>query len=53
MLKQIQQIRAKNNKVWMQFPKVLAEIDPEKFEKIMKQIIDLDKKINDLSKKLI
>lgn len=37
----------------MQFPKVLAEVAPEKFEEIVKQITEYDKQINELSKDLL
>jgi len=52
-LDKIKAIRAKNNEVWMQFPKVLAELAPDKFEEIIKKIIEYDKEINELSKELL
>ena len=51
-IKEIEMIRAKNNKNWMNLYRLAFEFAPEKASKIVKNIRDLDQKVTNVSKKL-
>ena len=51
-INQIQKIRAKNNKNWMNILKLAFKFAPKQASKIMNQINSDDKKISKLLKKL-
>ena len=52
IINQIQKIRAKNNKNWMNILKLACKFAPRHASKIMNQINSDDKKISKLLKKL-
>lgn len=52
VIKEIEMIRAKNNKNWMNLYRLAFEFAPDKASKIVKNIRDLDQKVTNLSKKL-
>ena len=52
LVNQIQKIRSKNNKNWMDLLKLSLQLDFRKTSKILKDIVDDDKKISNLAKKI-
>ena len=48
----IQNIRAKNNKAWLEYVRLAFKLDPEKAKKIAGKIFDNDEKISKLNKRL-
>ena len=52
LVNQIQKIRAKNNKNWMDLLKLSLRIDFESTSKILKEICKDDKKISKLAQKI-
>lgn len=52
IINQIQNVRKKNNKNWMDILKLAFTTDPVKAGKIFKEIHKEDKSINQLAKKL-
>ena len=52
LVNQIQKIRFKNNKNWMDLLKLSLQLDYRKTSKILKDIVADDKKISDLAKKI-
>ena len=52
MLRQIEKIRSKNNKNWMNILRLAFKLDPKGSAKIMKRINYDDKKISKLLNKL-
>ena len=52
LVNQIQKIRAKNNKNWMDLLKLSLRIDFESTSKILKEICKDDKKISNLARKI-
>lgn len=48
----IQKVRQKNNKNWMDLMKLSFSLDPNKSKKIVREIFKSDKEINKLIKKL-
>jgi hypothetical protein len=53
IVNQIQQIRSKNNKNWMDLLKLSLKLDPKKTTQILGQIYSYDQKISILAKKII
>ena len=52
IIKQIETIRAKNNKHWMDLYRLAFEYAPDEASKIVKQIRQKDSKVTMLAKKL-
>ena len=52
IVNQIQKIRSKNNKNWMDLLKLSLTLDFKKTSKILKDIVSDDKKISTLAKKI-
>ena len=52
LVNQIQKIRSKNNKNWMDLLKLSLQLDYRKTSKILKDIVRDDKKISNLAKKI-
>ena len=52
LVNQIQKIRSKNNKNWMDLLKLSLQLDYRKTSKILKDIVADDKKISNLAKKI-
>jgi len=52
IIKQIQEIRAKNNKSWMDILRLAFRVAPDEAGKIMKEITERDRQINKLTSKL-
>ncbi len=52
LVNQIQKIRAKNNKNWMDLLKLSMKLDFESTSKILKEICKDDKKISNLARKI-
>lgn len=52
LVNKIQNIRAKNNKNWMDLLKLSLALDLKRTSKILKSICAEDKKISDLAKKI-
>ena len=52
MLRQIEKIRSKNNKNWMDVLRLSLKLDFDKTAKIIKDINGQDKRISNLAKKL-
>ena len=52
LVTQIQKIRFKNNKNWMDLLKLSLQLDYRKTSKILKDIVSDDKKISNLAKKI-
>ena len=52
MLRQIEKIRSKNNKNWMDVLRLSLKLDFDKTIKIIKDINGQDKRISNLAKKL-
>ena len=53
IINQIENVRKKNNKNWMDLLRVAFKYNPVLSKKIVKQIFSEDKRINKLVKKLI
>ena len=53
LVNQIQKIRSKNNKNWMNLLRLAFKLDPKNASKIMKEINYNDKEISSLLKNLI
>ena len=52
LINQIQKIRSKNNKNWMDLLRLSLKHDFKTTSKILKDIVSDDKKISDLAKKI-
>ena len=52
LVNQIQKIRSKNNKNWMDLLKLSLQLDYRKTSKILKDIVRDDKKISNLAEKI-
>tara|TARA_B100001179_G_C18275540_1_gene268709 strand:+ start:53 stop:253 length:201 start_codon:yes stop_codon:yes gene_type:complete len=52
MVNQIQKIRTKNNKNWMDLLKLSLKLDPKKTSKILNEIYEFDQQISKIAKKL-
>ena len=52
LVNQIQKIRSKNNKNWMDLLKLSLRLDFETTSKILKEICKDDKKISNIAKKI-
>ena len=52
LVNQIQKIRSKNNKNWMDLLRLSFSLDPEKSRKIVKEIFKRDNQISNLVKQL-
>ena len=52
LISQIQKIRSKNNKNWMDLLRLSLKLDFKTTSKILKDIVSDDKKISDLAKKI-
>jgi len=52
LIDQIENIRKKNNKNWMDILRIAFKFAPEKTAGVLAQIYNQDKKINKLAKKL-
>ena len=53
IIKQIEQLRAKNNKNWMDMYRLAFSVAPEKSVEIVKKILKKDVKLSSLAKKLL
>ena len=53
IINNIQKVRQKNNKNWMDLMKLSFSLDPQKSKKMVQEIFKSDKRINKLIKKLI
>ena len=49
---EIQEIRTKNNELWMDILRLAFKTKPEEAKEIMKQITENDKKISDITAKV-
>jgi hypothetical protein len=52
LINQIQKIRSKNNKNWMDLLRLSLKLDFKTTSKILKDIVSDDKKISNLAKKI-
>lgn len=52
LISQIQKIRSKNNKNWMDLLRLSLKLDFKTTSKILRDIVSDDKKISDLAKKI-
>ena len=52
LINEIQKIRSKNNKNWMDLLRLSLKLDFKTTAKILKDIVSDDKKISDLAKKI-
>ena len=52
LINQIEQVRKKNNKNWMDILRIAFEFAPDKTAHVLSEIYKEDKKINHLAKKL-
>lgn len=52
IVNQIQKIRSKNNKNWMDLLKLSLRLNHKQTSRILKDIVSDDKKISDLAKKI-
>ena len=52
LINQIQKIRSKNNKNWMDLLRLSLKLDFKTTSKILRDIVSDDKKISDLAKKI-
>ena len=52
IINQIEKIRSKNNKNWMDLLKLSLSLDLKKTSKILKSICSEDKKISEIAKKI-
>ena len=53
IIKQIEKVRAKNNKIWMDLYRLAFKIAPDESVKIIKKILSKDMTVSNLAKKLI
>jgi beta-lactamase class D len=53
IIKQIEKVRAKNNKNWMDLYRLAFKIAPDESVKIIKKILSKDMTVSNLAKKLI
>ena len=53
LIKQIEKVRAKNNKYWMDLYRLAFEVKPEKAVKIIKRILLKDRTVTNLAQKLL
>ena len=53
IIKKIEQLRAKNNKNWMDMYRLAFSVAPEKSVEIVKKILKKDIKLSSLAKKLL
>lgn len=53
IIKQIEKVRAKNNKNWMDLYRVAFKFAPQESVKIIKKILSRDKTVSKLAEKLI
>ena len=53
IIKQIENVRSKNNKNWMDLYRLSLAVAPEQSIKIIKKIIQRDKSVTKLAEKLI
>lgn len=53
IIKQIEKVRAKNNKNWMDLYRVAFKVAPQESVKIIKKILSRDKTVSKLAEKLI
>lgn len=53
IIKQIENVRSKNNKNWMDLYRLSLAVAPDKSIKIIKKIISRDKSVTKLAEKLI
>lgn len=49
---QIQEIRSRNNVLWMSLLEIALTSEPEKTKKVLKEITDNDKRVSELTSKL-
>ena len=52
MINQIQKLRSRNNKNWMDLLRLSLKLDFHSTSKILKEIVNDDKKISSLAKKI-
>lgn len=52
LLDQIQEIRAKNNVPWMDILRLAFEVAPDRARFLVRQIVDYDQRIHELSERL-
>jgi len=52
IIDQIQEIRATNNKNWMDIIRLSMKVAPDEAKALLEKIADCDKQINELTKKL-
>jgi|TARA_S200000501_G_scaffold267323_1_gene251032 hypothetical protein len=52
LVNQIQRIRSKNNKNWMDLLKLSLKLDHKQTSRILKDIVNQDKKISNLAKRI-
>jgi hypothetical protein len=53
IIKQIEKVRSKNNKNWMDLYRLAFAVAPDKSVKIIKKILSRDKSVSKLAEKLI
>jgi hypothetical protein len=53
IIKKIEQLRAKNNKNWMDMYRLAFSVAPEKSVEVVKKILKKDIKLSSLAKKLL
>jgi hypothetical protein len=53
LIKQIEKVRAKNNKYWMDLYRLAFSSEPEKAVKIVKKILLKDRTVTNLAQKLL
>jgi endonuclease V-like protein UPF0215 family len=53
LIKQIEKVRAKNNKYWMDLYRLAFSSEPEKAVKIVKRILLKDRIVTNLAQKLL
>lgn len=53
LIKQIEKVRAKNNKNWMDLYRLAFAVAPDEAVKIIKKILIKDSQVTNLAKKLI
>ncbi|AFS47882.1 hypothetical protein HIMB5_00011340 [alpha proteobacterium HIMB5] len=53
IIKQIEKVRSKNNKNWMDLYRLAFAVAPDQSIKIIKKILIKDKEVTNLAKKLI
>ena len=53
LIKQIEKVRSKNNRNWMDLYRLAFSVAPEKSIKIVKKIVKKDQEVSNLAKKLL